>query len=180
VDVLRERLEATGRDARDFAGARVAAIGPATAAALRTIGLCADLVPEPFTGAAVAEAFGPGPGRVLLPRAAEAPDDLPRALEAKGWGCDVVAAYRTVEDATSAQAGRRALEEGVDAVLFTAGSTVRSFLRLWGPPPDPALVCCIGPVTAQAARDAGLRVDVVAGEHTIDGLVAALVDAVRR
>jgi len=59
--------------------------------------------------------------------------------------------------------------------VFTSGSTVRSFVELWGKPD--ALVCCIGPLTVQACEDAGVRVDAVASEQTLDALVAALVKA---
>ncbi len=182
VDVLWERLRAAGTDARAFGSTAVAAIGPATAEGLTRIGVVPDLVPDTFTTEAMAEAF-PDPGgageRILLPRAAEAPPELQHLLEAKGWTVDVVSAYRTVPDDRSREGGRTALDEGVDAVCFTAGSTVRNFVELWGKPPDDALVCCIGPVTADVAREAGLAVDVVAEEHTIPGLVDALVEALR-
>lgn len=180
VDVLWERLRAVGEDARAFGSTAVAAIGPATAEGLRWTGIVPDLIPDTFTTEGVAEAV-PGPGeaggRILLPRAAEAPPDLQHLLEAKGWTVDVVSAYRTVPDDRSREGGRAALEEGVDAVCFTAGSTVRNFVDLWGEPPTDALVCCIGPVTAGVAREAGLRVDVEAEEHTIPGLVDAVVEA---
>jgi uroporphyrinogen-III synthase len=104
---------------------------------------------------------------------------MERGLRRKGWRVDVVTAYRTVVDERSVAGGREALDAGVDAVLFTAGSTVRSFVDMWGHPPEGAVVCCIGPVTAEVAREAGVRVDAVADEHTISGLVGALVAAVR-
>lgn len=180
VDVLEERLAAARLDARVFATSRVAAVGPATAERLLGVGIRADLVPETFTAVAVAEAMpAPGDARaVLVPQAAQAPDDMARTLRERGWEPEVVEAYRAEPDPSSVDGGRRALHEGVDAVLFTSGSTVRSFLELWGAPPPTATVCCIGPVTAEAARSAGLRVDVVAEEHTVDGLVAALRQAV--
>lgn len=180
VDVLWERLRATGRDARAFGGTAVAAIGPATAEGLARVGVVPDLVPDTFTTQAVADAVPEAAGdgdRLLLPRAAEAPPDLQHLLEGRGWTVDVVPAYRTLPDEDSREGGRAALEAGVDAVCFTAGSTVRAFVDLWGRPPSDPLVCCIGPVTADVAREAGLRVDVEASEHTIPGLVDALVEA---
>jgi uroporphyrinogen III methyltransferase / synthase len=174
-------------DARAFGATNVAAIGPATAERLRAFGIRADLVPDVFTGRAVAEAF-PAPAKgsrgrarsVLIARAEEAPDELPRLLKRKGWRCEVVPAYRTLPDGASVEGGRQALDAGVDAVAFTSGSTVRSFVELWGKPPDDALVCCIGPVTADVASELGLRVDAVADVHTVRGLTDALVEAVRR
>lgn len=181
VDAVWARLTDARLDARAFAATRVAAVGPATAERLRSIGLVADLVPPTFTSEALARAMGHSKGeRVLVPRAEDAPDEMVESLRAAGWECEVVPAYRTEVDETSAEAGRRVLAEGVDALLFTSGSTVRSFVELWGHPPADAIVCCIGPRTAQAAKDAGVRVDAVAAEQSIESLVAALVAAVGR
>jgi len=168
-------LGALGRDARALAGVAVAAIGPGTAAALARSGVQADLVPGRFVAEAVVEAFPAGPGRVLLPRAAVARDALPEGLSAKGFTVDVVEAYRTTlaqPSPTALAAARRA-----DAVTFTSSSTVSNYLEVAGEGPHPPVVACIGPVTAETARAAGLSVTVEAAEHTIGGLVAALVGA---
>jgi uroporphyrinogen III methyltransferase/synthase len=168
------------RDARALGGVRVAAIGSATAEALRTGNIVADLAPDEFVAEALLDAFPePQPhdkGKVLLARAEVARDVVPDGLRAKGWDVDVVDAYRTV-------AGRPTQEVldlvgGADVVTFTSSSTVDRFLDVVGHQRVPRLVACIGPVTAQRARDRGLHVDVEARVHTIDGLVAALVDAV--
>jgi uroporphyrinogen-III synthase len=166
--------EATGTAGVSPPRARVAAVGEATAAALRRRGVTADLVPEAFTTEALGRAFPEGSGRVLLPRADIAPPDLQDLLAARGWTPVPVDAYRTAfEDALPAEA-EAALKAGeVDAVTFTSASTVEGFVRLAGAPPGPAAVC-IGPVTADAARRAGLEVAAVADPHTIDGLVAAV------
>jgi uroporphyrinogen III methyltransferase/synthase len=161
------------RDARAFGAARVAAIGPGTAAALRRWGVVPDLLPERFVAESMVEAFPSGTGRVLLPRAAVARDVLPDGLRAKGWTVDVVEAYRTrrppVTDAMRASA------RTADAVTFTSSSTVTNFLEAVGVDAVPGVVACIGPVTAETARRRGLHVDVEAVEHTVDGLVDALV-----
>src|SRR5439155_10317636 len=172
-----ERFVPLLRDARDLGAARVAAIGPGTAEALRRLALVADLVPEEFVAEALVEAFPPGPGRVLLPRAAAARGVLPEGLRAKGWEVDVVEAYRTEPVPQSEErlvAARRA-----DAITFTSSSTVTNFLAAAGRDAVPPIVACIGPVTAETARSCGLVVDVVAGVHTIDGLVDAVVVAWR-
>ena len=168
-------LGEVGSDTRALAGARVAAIGPGTADALAGAGVRADLVPERFVAESLLDAFPPGPGRVLLPRAAVARDALPAGLAERGWSVDVVEAYRTVLGRPAAEALGAAAT--AHAVTFTSSSTVTNYLAVAGDLPVPAVVACIGPITAQTARAAGLTVDVVAAEHTIEGLVTALVDA---
>jgi uroporphyrinogen III methyltransferase/synthase len=187
VDAVSRALRDARADARALAGTRVAAVGRVTADALSSIGIAADLVPGEYTAAELARELGSPAARsrgrarrVLLPRPAEAPDDLPRALARAGWRPDAVVAYQTVEDKTFLDRGRAELDEGVDAILFTSGSSVRGFVRLWGTPSPPALVCCIGPSTAAAAGEEGIAVDVVSDEHTSEGLVHALIEAVRR
>ncbi|MGH9033368.1 MAG: uroporphyrinogen-III C-methyltransferase [Acidimicrobiia bacterium] len=177
-------LAPSGRDARSLAGLQVAAIGPGTAAALADHGIRADLVPERFVAEALIEAFPPPPrpgARVLLARAEQARDALPKGLEEKGYAVDVLAAYRTVTATPEADALERVGRGDVDAVTFTSSSTVTNLCDLLGTVPDPQpLVASIGPVTSKTALDRGLRVDVEAEEHTIDGLVAALVAALTR
>jgi uroporphyrinogen III methyltransferase/synthase len=163
------------RDARAFGGSRVAAIGPGTAAALSAWRVQADLVPERAVGEGLLEAFPPPPGgggRVLLPRAAVARDVLPDGLRTAGWVVDVVEAYRTVPAVPSVDVIAAAKQ--ADAITFTSASTVMRFVEAAGRDAVPPVVVCIGPITAEAARTAGLAVDVVADEHSIDGLIAAL------
>lgn len=165
-------------DARAFGPTRIAAIGPGTADALARHGLAADLVPERFVAESLLEAF-PGPPRagaaVLLPLAASARDVLPVGLRARGWTVDVVDAYRTepvVPDPASLADAAAA-----DAIAFTSASSVAGWVAAAGPEVVPPVVACIGPVTADAARAAGIGVTATAAESTLDGLVAALVDA---
>lgn len=173
-------LRHAGGDARRLAGVRIAAIGPATAAALEQRGLVADLVPREYVAEALAEALvdsGVAGGRVLLARADGARDVLPQRLSAAGAEVRVVATYRSVVPPEAAARLRAALAAGpVDAVTFTSSSTVRHFVdALRGAPfPPGALAACIGPVTAAAAQAAGFPVAVVAAEYTTAGLAAAL------
>jgi uroporphyrinogen III methyltransferase/synthase len=159
---------------------KVAAVGPATEAALRDWGVVPDLVPEVATTAALGRAFPEGPGSVLLARADLADPELGVVLRGKGWRTTEVVAYHTVPVQELDPAARRRLDAGeVDWVAFTASSTVEGFLRGYGGPPPPAVrVAAIGPVTADAARAAGMRVAATATEHTIPGLVAAIEQAV--
>jgi uroporphyrinogen-III synthase len=171
VDVLRDRLGAPG-DVR----AKVAAIGEGTAQAFRRWARRdPDLQPATFTTAALARAFPRGSGRVLCARADVAPEGLEKALARKGWAAIRVDAYRTVFATSLPRETRDALRRGdVDAVTFTSASTVRGFVNALGAAKGAPRVVCIGPVTAAAARDAGLRPATVAKPHTIEGLVAAL------
>jgi uroporphyrinogen III methyltransferase/synthase len=162
-------------DARAFGQAQVGAIGPATAGALATIGVLADLVPERFVAEDLLDALAgtAGPGRALLVRAEVARDVLPDGLRERGWEVDVVDAYRTVAAPVTDE--QRAAIAGADIVTFTSSSTVDRFVEAVGIGAVPPVVACIGPVTAATARAHGLMVDVEADVHTVDGLVAALV-----
>jgi uroporphyrinogen III methyltransferase/synthase len=120
---------------------------------------------------------------VLLPRAARAREALPEALRAAGCTVDVVAAYETHAATGPAVEGLAAeLDAGrLDAVLFTSGSTVDHLCDALGPRAAALLagvrVASIGPVTSEAARARGLRVDVEARETTVAGLIRALADS---
>ncbi len=158
---------------------RWAAVGPATAAALRAEGVKVAFVPDRHLTTAIADGLGEITGRrVLLPRADAASPDLPRLLRERGAHVDEVVAYRTVEGPEeSREPLRRLLAEGIDAVVFTSGSTVHGFGRLVDDPVAAlagVLIASIGPVTARAAREMGLVPDVVAEEHTTSGLITAL------
>ncbi len=169
------RLRAARADARAFGSARVAAVGAGTANALRSVGIEPDLVPPTFTTAAIGKAFPRGRGRVLLARAERTEPGLEEALQAKGWTTERLAVYRLRPVARLAPAVRRAVVDGeIDVLTFASGGTVRAFMRLLrGKPNRRTKIVCIGPVTARAAKEAGLRVDAVAKEHTIAGLAAA-------
>ena len=178
VEVVTNRLAARGMDGAALRSS-VAAVGEGTSRALADAGIEAALVPETFTTEALAQAMPAGSGRVLLPRADIAGDDLEAVLEARGWTPVRVEAYRTVFPERMPADAARALENGgVDAITFTSASTVEGLRRMLGSwaslrEPRPK-VACIGPVTAGAAREAGLDVDAIATPHTIEGLVAAL------
>jgi uroporphyrinogen III methyltransferase/synthase len=154
--------------------ARVAAIGPATAAVLEAAGVPADLVPDRYVAESLVEAF-PAPsagGRVLVARAAVARDVLPAGLAAMGWEVDVVEAYRTRR--TTIEPADRAAAGDADLITFTSPSTVDGAIELLGVDRLPPVAACIGPVTAVAARERGLDVAIEAEVHTIAGLVDAI------
>jgi uroporphyrinogen III methyltransferase / synthase len=173
---LLDAMRDGGRDARAFARARLAAIGPGTAEALAGANLEVDLVPPRFVAESLLDEL-PAPsatgGRLLLVRAAVARDVLPEGLRGKGWDVDVVEAYRTEQAALAEE--QAAAVAAADIVTFTSSSTVINFLGAMGGRPIPAVVAAIGPITAATAAEHGLAVDVEAEVHTIDGLVDALV-----
>lgn len=168
-------------DAREIGGARIAAIGPATAERIRDFHLKVDLQPEEFVAESIVREFRKLGGvenlRILLARAEKARDLLPKELSALGAIVDEGFAYRTVpETRDDSGARRRLLEEGADLITFTSSSTVENFLALGLPWPAKMQVASIGPVTSKTARDRGLDVAVEARRHDIPGLV----DAVRK
>ena len=176
VRLLFDRLAAAGLDARALAGARVAAIGPGTASALRSHGVIADVVPERFVAEGLVDALaGVQVRRALVARAAEARDVLVDALRERGAEVDVVALYETV--ASPLTEAQLAAVADADYVTFTSSSTVRFFLESAGEVAGRlrARIVSIGPVTSGTLREHGLEPDIEATRHDIDGLVEALV-----
>ncbi len=178
-----------GLDARAFgptparrgAGAKVAAIGPATADALSERGIVADAVPEEYVAEGVVEALRPhlrSGDRVLVPRAEGARPALIEGLTALGAEVNEITLYRAaVPKEAPAEALSLLRDGGVDIVTFTSSSTVRNLAALLDGDVEclrETMVACIGPITADTARELGLRVDVMASEHTVPGLVRAI------
>ena len=183
VRIWMERLHTLTLDRRALASVRVAAIGPATADALRVAGVNVDLVPsESVAESALAALCSEGVvgRRFLLPQAAAARTVLADGLEAAGAAVTMVPLYDTLPAQEDAGTVFSEIASGrIDAVTFTSSSTVRSFAQSAGAMDVAPLlrgtkVACIGPITATTAREFGIRVEVVASEHTIPGLVAAL------
>lgn len=153
---------------------RVAAIGPATAAALRSRNVEPDFVPSEY----VAEALASGLGsvrdhRILLPRASRARPALAELLKSGGAHVRTVTAYETHVNRPP-EAAYAALADGTDAITFTSGSTVEGFAALFPSPSTPVTAACIGPITAQVASRSGFEVAVIAKTYTTEGLVTAL------
>jgi uroporphyrinogen-III synthase len=200
VSICCERLRTLGYEPQTLHNVRVAAIGPATAATLAMYGISADLVPDEYIAEGVAAALIedaqkrgiPLAGqRILLARAAEARKVLVTELQDAGAQVDEVAAYYTHTVARNDESGHAILnmlrQRQLDILTFTSSSTVRNF-SVWLQSvilDDPLLkletllayptLACIGPITAQTARELGLHVDIEAKEFTIDGLVKAIV-----
>ncbi|MCC7103512.1 MAG: uroporphyrinogen-III C-methyltransferase [Chloroflexi bacterium] len=183
VEATFERLDHLGLDARAFGRVRVAVIGPATERRVRLRGIRADFIPATYTSEEIVKQLGPRlerGSRVLLLRADLAPSHLATGLTARGADVQSVVAYRTLpDDGARTELPRVLRERRVHAVTFTSASTVRGLLAALDGEVEllgGALIAAIGPVTARAVEEAGLRVDAVARDYTIDGLIRALVE----
>ena len=170
------------RDARSFGSARVAAVGRATADALRLEGVEPDLVPAEHSARGLVEEFpsvDEGDVRVLFPCADIAPDTIDNGLDDKGWVVQRVEAYRTVPAAAPEPALLQRVARA-DALVLTATSSVHAFLALrtpeGAPVRVPAHVVCIGPTTAEAARAGGMIGVHEAWGASTEGIVAELTD----
>jgi len=188
ADAFFDRLLQRG-DARDLKGVRLCAIGAGTAQRLGRYGLRADLVPDEARAEGVFDALkaaGPLTGcRMLLPRADIAREVLPDQLRDAGAIVTDVIAYRTVVAGGERDADhdiyRMLLDHQIDAVTFTSASTVRNFARMLGEEEaadllNTTVVAAIGPVTAEAAQQLGIRTTVMPKKYTIPDLVDALVE----
>jgi uroporphyrinogen-III synthase len=162
--------------------ALVAAVGEGTAGALRECGIEPDLVPTTFTTSALGKAMPRGNGKVLLARADIAPPGLDDAVRKKGWTPVRVDAYRTRLARGLPRPAAEALRLGrVDVVTFTSASTVKNFVQVFGAEQAPDLlrgtkVASIGPVTAEAAEQYGIKTAIMPEEYTIPALVEAIVE----
>jgi uroporphyrinogen-III synthase len=183
VKALRER----GIGPASFAGLKVAAVGSATAQALREMRLEIAVTPEEYVAESLVEALGDQVGgkRVLVARAAAARDVIPDELRARGATVDVVDAYRTVIPVGSVTAVRTIVEaDGLipDAAIFTSSSTVTNFLNLLReagvPRPESMRAVSIGPITSRTLREKGWEPAAEADPHDMGGLVAAVVRGV--
>jgi len=173
-------LHAAGCDARTVGRARVAALGKGTAAVLSEYGLHADLVPKRALATELAGELierikdeRANEPRVLFPRGNLALPTVHDKLTAAG--CTVIdpIVYRTHSETLSDERRDR-LFNGVDAILFCSPSAVEGFARQEIGIGN-AITGCIGPTTAEAAKELGIRVDIVPQEPGSDGLVRALV-----
>ncbi len=174
-----DRLDGSGRDLRDL-HAKICAIGPATADAVRALHLNVDLLPEQFVAEGVLAAFERHDldgKKVLLPRAAQARDVLPLELEKRGAEVHVAPAYQTVLPEASEALAKKVFTatRNPDWITFTSSSTATNFAtlvpvdRLQG-----VRIASIGPITSATIRELGMQVDIEAPEYTTDGLIEAL------
>jgi uroporphyrinogen III methyltransferase/synthase len=176
-----QRLNNLKLDSRALCGRQIGAIGPATAAALVSRGVTPDYVPEIYTTEGILAGLGHLDiigQRFLLPRAEMADKDLVQGIRKLGAEVHEVTAYHTLPASESIAEAKRMLISGeIDVITFTSSSTVTNLVAAFQGEPLPinqAKIACIGPKTAEAASKAGLKVDILANEQTILGLVSAI------
>lgn len=171
-------------DSRRLASSKICVIGPGTEARLNDEGIISDLMPEKFTSAGVFDAFVKSKEvdgkHFLLPRADIANPELPRRLREAGAVVTEVTAYRTLPGEPEPKVIDALRDGKVDAVTFTSSSTARNFAALVrdkpGGLPEDVTYASIGPETSKSAAQEGMEIKIEAAEHTINGLVTALVE----
>ncbi len=182
VEFFWKMFQAERKDVRSLSGFKFGVIGTATAEALWSHGIQANLIPPWYTSAGLRDALTPlltMDDKVLLVRAKNASEELTQGLACAGISYETVTAYRTLPNERAGAELAEYLKYGpMDILTFTSSSTVRCFMDLFGGKMpewiDHSKVACIGPVTAQTATELGLRVDAVASVHTIEGMMAAI------
>jgi uroporphyrinogen-III synthase len=157
--------------AHNSAPASVAAVGATTAAVLVDGGLQVTLVPSVQRAAGLVDEFPTGTGRVLLVQAVDAEPTLEAGLTLKGWQVTAIAPYRSRPVRPTAGQHLRALS--ADAVLFASGSAARAWVAVFGDT-TPPIVVAIGPRTAAAIAEAGLKVSLIAADHSLLAMVSTL------
>jgi len=183
-----DALDAMGKDARALGGIEIAAIGPATAAALAARGIKADFVPEKYVAESVVEGFlarGVRDKQVLLARASKSREVLPVALVQAGATVTELSVYRTqlaAEGAEDAEDILTGIMEGeVQYLTFTSSSTVNNFFHLlpperFAPVRNKVRIACIGPITSGTLAKHGFTADIEPKDYTIPALAKAIAD----
>jgi len=188
VDGFMNALLSQHRDVRALKGPKLCTVGPGTAERLRRYSVVADLLPDEYRAEGVVSALaaqGPVEGaRVLLPRSDIGRELIAEQLRNAGAVVTDVIAYRTILDELQRDSDpdiyRMLLDGRIDIVTFTSASAVRNFVKIYGADQVADLlktttVAVIGPVTADAARQAGVAVSVQPASYTIGALVDAIV-----
>jgi uroporphyrinogen-III synthase/uroporphyrinogen III methyltransferase/synthase len=186
VRALSERAKFLAIPLDELALLRVAAVGEATAAAARKVGLTVDLIPDAYVAESLVESlYGMVAGKqILLARAAIGRDVIPDALRAEGAEVTVVEAYRNVLPESAPAQLRDAIASGFDAVTFTSSSSAthlaeaaRAAQISW--PFAGVSAVSIGPITSQTLRELGWPPAAEADPYDIPGLIAAVVQVLQ-
>ena len=182
VSLFFQRLKTLGGDIRDLKGLRIGAIGPKTSAKLQALGLKVDAFPNEYRAEALANVLGHVKGRsILLARAEEARDVLPKTLEARGARVTVAVVYRTLKPRhLSKEVKERLLNGDIDAVTFTSSSTVDGFMQHFTSREKRRIfertkAAAIGPITAATLKEHDVHPSIRAKRYTIEALAKALV-----
>ena len=184
VDIFFQELYKQGIDVRDLHDIKICAIGPASSAPLEKRGLIVEVVPEEYRAegiiAELKTRIKEG-DKVLLPRARDARTILPETLRELGAVVDEIFLYRAAAASHINPPLLDEIREGkVDYISFTSSSTVSNFVKIIGKEyiaefNRQVKVACIGPITADTARENGFTVDIMPDTYTIDALFDAIV-----
>lgn len=180
VRAVFDRLNILRLDARAFHENRIAAIGPGTRTSIHNHGISADFVPQTFASKAIIEGLvqrNISGCTVLIPRSNIGHNSLPDSLSAVGAKVKQITAYHTVIPDNATARLVKAFEKGVDIATFTSSSTVENLTMILDnnlKQIQQTMIACVGPSTATTAREAGIRVDITATEHTSHGIVEAI------
>jgi len=181
-----QRLIDKDRDIRELKGVNICAVGTKTASAIRNYGIKVDLVPEKFSAEGLIEVFtkdseqGLKGIKILLPRAETAREVFPRRVRELGGEIDVFTAYKTVKPEVHGKRLKRFLKEGkISIATFTSAATFNNYMEIMGEDAlgllKDVIIAVIGPVTAKAVEDAGLKVHIMPEEATVDAMVKEII-----
>ncbi len=181
-----EAFFAVYEDIRELGGARLAAVGAATAAELRKYGLMVDVMPRKAVAEELIAEFdrraddfgGVANVTMLWVHSEKGRDVIYRELMKRQAIVDECIAYNTVaetEDPTGARA--RIESEGIDWLTFASSSAVHHFMAMGVALPGDCRIASIGPVTTATLAEYGMRPDAEAQKHDIAGLVQAILKA---
>lgn len=180
-----ERLRSSGKDVRALKGTKLCTIGPRTARELEKYGVIPDLIPPLFQAESIIEKMRAEQivgKKILLPRAAQAREILPEELSRMGAEVRVVPAYKTVRPLRDIERIKRMFEQKEIAVItFTSSSTVRNFVGMFSRKEladltNGTLIASIGPITAETAKEWGLKTSIMPNEYTAPALAEAIVE----
>ena len=184
VSAFFDRMQRLHKDIRSLRNTKICAIGSRTGAELEKRGLMVDYVPDSYTSQDLANGLKDileEDDKVLIPRAEVAPDVF-SSLRDLGFDIDEVPAYRTVQAGGNTRIIRNLFQERkIHILTFTSASTVTNFVDMMAAEDlqkllEGVIVACIGPVTASAADELGIPVQVIAKEYTIEGMMASILE----
>jgi uroporphyrinogen III methyltransferase/synthase len=178
------------RDIRDLKGIKICAIGSKTEKEIKKYGIKTDLIPDEFRAEGLIKLIqeiegSRGKGlegvKFLLPRAEVAREIFPEKVRELGGEIDIPVTYRTIKPESHGKRLRRFLKEGrISIATFTSAATFNNFREIMGEDADKLLngiiIAAIGPVTVKAVEKAGLHVDIMPKEATIEAMVEEIIN----
>ena len=188
------------RDVRDLKGIKICTVGTKTASEVKKYGIKVDMIPEEFNAEGLISAIAQKCGsaeeetselpsfrasalkglKILLPRAEVAREIFPEKVRELGGEIDIPVTYRAIKSEKHGKRLKRFLKEGrVSVATFTSAATFNIFMDIMGKDAMDFLsgitIAAIGPVTARAIENAGLKVTIMPKEATIKAMVDEII-----